>query len=110
MIIASRILQLTTSAGASVVRIDIFQPEQTDGDDWICRYVVRWPDQPWESAGGGKDAVQALISALQKIGFELHVSEANKSAQLAWDDWKGFGFPVPQNARDLQKGDDARFF
>lgn len=108
MIIASRILQLTTSAGTSVVRIDIFQPEQSD-DDWICRYVVRWPDQPWESFGGGRDAVQALLSAMQKIGMELYASEANKTGKLTWDDWKGFGFPVPQNMRDLLAGDDAKF-
>jgi len=109
MIIASRVLKLISSSDAHDIRIDIFQPEETGGS-WVCHYVVNWPDQPWESFGGGKDAVQALISTLQKIGFELYASEANKSAQLAWSDWKGFGFPVPQNARDLLKGDDARFF
>ena len=59
--------------------------------------------------GGGRDAVQALLSAMQKIGMELYASEANKTGKLAWDDWKGFGFPVPPNARDLLKGDDAKF-
>lgn len=108
MIIASRILKLTSSSGTEDVRIDIFQPEKNNGD-WMCRYTVNWPDKPWESFGGGKDAIQALFSAMQKIGFELYVSEANKSARLRWDDWKGFGFPVPANARDLLVGDDAKF-
>ena len=108
MIIASRILKLTLSTGSHEVRIDIFKPSQNNGD-WICNYVINWPDKPWESFAGGHDSMQALFSALQKIGFELYASEANKSEQLAWDNWKGFGFPVPANARDLLVGDDAKF-
>ncbi len=108
MIIASRILKLTLPSGIKDVRIDIFQPDKDNGD-WACRYIVNWPDKPWESFARGKDAVQALFSAFQKIGFELYASEANKSAQLSWDDWKGFGFPVPANARDLLIGDDAKY-
>lgn len=108
MIIASRILKLTLPSGITDVRIDIFGPEKNNGD-WVCRYIVNWPDKPWASFAGGKDAVQALVSVLQKIGFELYASGASKAAQLSWDDWKGFGFPVPANARDLLVGDDAKF-
>ena len=94
--------------GAVDIRVDIFQPIQ-DSSGWVCRYIVNWPDRPWESFAGGQDSVQALFSAMQKIGVELYASEANKSHRLAWGDWKGFGFPVPQNMRDRLIGDDARF-
>lgn len=108
MIIASRTLTRATSSHATDVRIDIFQPEQ-DGSAWTCRYVVNWPHEPWESFAGGQDSMQALVSTLQKIGFELYASKANKSGHLSWDNWQGFGFPVPQSARDVLVGDDARF-
>lgn len=108
MIIASRVLQFATHSGTKTVQIDLFRPEQNDGD-WICHYTVHWPDKAWQSFGGGYDAIQALLSALQKIGFELYASEANKTGKLTWGNWEGFGFPVPQNARDLLKGDDAKF-
>lgn len=107
MIIAFRTLKLT-SAIARDIRIDIFQPEEKNGA-WTCRYVIGWPDQPWESSASGQDSIQALICTLQKIGCELYASEANKSGHLSWDNWQGFGFPVPQNARDVLIGDDARF-
>ncbi len=68
-----------------------------------------WPDKPWDSFGSGQDSVQALFSAMQKIGFELYASKANKSAQLRWSDWKAFGFPLPASARDLLIGDAAKF-
>jgi hypothetical protein len=108
MVIAFRTLKLTSSSATRAVRIDIFQPEKEDGA-WRCRYMIEWPDKPWESSASGQDSIQALICALQKIGFELYASEANKSGQLRWDNWQGFGFPVPQNARDVLTGDDARF-
>ncbi len=108
MIIASRILRLTTSGTSHHVSVDLFQPEQ-DGKAWICRYVVQWPDKPWASFANGLDSMQALLSAIQKIGFELYVSDANKIGQLSWADWDGFGFPVPANARKLLRGDDAKF-
>lgn len=108
MIIASRILKMTASSGVTDIRIDIFQPTQ-DGDGWICRYIVNWPDIPWESYAAGHDAVQALFSAMQKIGIELYASNEGKSGHLTWDDWRGFGFPVPQNMRDRLIGDDAKF-
>ncbi|MDO8978991.1 MAG: hypothetical protein Q7V17_07145 [Afipia sp.] len=108
MIIASRTLTYLAASVRQDVRIDIFKPEQDNGS-WLCRYVINWPDQPWHSFGGGHDAVQALLAAMQKIGIELYASQANTSGQLSWDDWKGFGFPVPKGARDTLIGDDAKY-
>ncbi|RTL50763.1 MAG: hypothetical protein EKK40_11660 [Bradyrhizobiaceae bacterium] len=108
MIVASRILRLVTPSVTHDVRVDLFQPEP-DGSDWICRYAIGWPGKAQDGFAGGRDSMQALLSAMQKIGFELYVSEANTGGQLSWADWDGFGFPVPANARDLLEGDDARF-
>lgn len=110
MIIASRVLQLTTANGATPLSINIFLPVQEDGC-WMCHYEINWPEKPWESAAGGHDSIQALHCAMEKIGVELYASAANKSGLLTWSsDWKGFGFPVPHNARDMLIGDDAKFF
>ncbi|MES2751981.1 MAG: hypothetical protein V4661_11475 [Pseudomonadota bacterium] len=108
MIIASRTLTYLAASVRQDVRIDIFKPEEDNGS-WLCHYVINWPDQPWRSFGGGHDAVQALLAAMQKIGIELYASHANTSGQLFWDDWKGFGFPVPKAARAELIGDDAKF-
>ncbi len=110
MTIATRTLKLNVQAGIVDVPINIFMPEQ-DGDGWICQYEINWPDKTWRSAAGGVDAVQALHCAMEKIGIELYASAANKSGLLTWSShWKGFGFPVPHNARNMLVGDDAKFF
>lgn len=109
MTIATRTLKLNLQNGIVDVPINIFLPER-DGDSWMCHYEINWPDKPWRSAAGGLDSVQALHCAMEKIGIELYASAANKSGLLTWSsDWKGFGFPVPQNARDMLVGDDAKF-
>ncbi len=49
--------------------------------------------------------------ALQKIGATLYASEYHKAGLLMWEKpGNGYGFPLPQNARDWLEGDDARFF
>jgi hypothetical protein len=45
---------------------------------------------------------------MQSIGTDIYFSEYHKSGQLMWEaPGKGYGFPVPHNARDLLIGDDA---
>jgi hypothetical protein len=110
MKIANRKLTLRRANGDIVVPVDLFLPEQ-HGGGWQCRYEIGWPYGTYRSFGAGHDSMQALISALQKIAVDIHFSDEHKSGRLNWgDDWKGYGFPIPQDARDLLLGDDARHF
>ena len=55
--------------------------------------------------------MQAIILAMQKIGADLYFSEHHAAKRLSWGEpGAGYGFPVPQNARDNLVGDDRRFF
>lgn len=110
MKIASRTLMLQGRAGAVAVPVDVFAPEP-DGNGWICRYQIQWPQKPWSSFGAGLDAVQALAIALQKIGVEIYSSDYHRSGLLAWGEpGSGYGFPVPASARDLLIGDDVKYY
>jgi len=54
--------------------------------------------------------VQALELALKMIGSEIYTSEYHKAKMLTWEKpGNGYGFPVPQNMRDLLEGDDAKY-
>lgn len=110
MKIASRTLRLRNPTRDVEVTVDIFLPEK-DGNAWRCRYEIGWPSGKWESFGGGYDSVQAIVSTLQKIGVEIYFSLEHQSGNLNWgEDWKGYGFPVPADARELLIGDDAKHF
>lgn len=107
MIIATRTLRLSKGGAVS---ISIHAPEKSSVD-WICRFEIGWPEGKAERWGGGVDAMQALISALQMIGAELIASEQHKSGELVWlSPNRGYGFPVTQNIRDLLVGDDKKYF
>jgi len=44
------------------------------------------------------------------IGSEIYTSDYHKSGHLSsHESWRGYGFPVPQNLRDLLIGDDAKY-
>jgi hypothetical protein len=50
------------------------------------------------------------MNALTMIGAEIYASEAHKSGWLSWrDDWRGYGFPLTANLRDVLGEDDERF-
>lgn len=107
--IAVRILQLQQKNQRLEVFVRIFAPV-ADGTAWRCDYEIDWPVAPRNSAAYGVDSVQALGLALQKIGIDLYMSEAHKAGTLMWEaPGKGYGFPLPANARDLLVGDDKRF-
>jgi hypothetical protein len=62
-------------------------------------------------AAGGVDDVQAIAIALQMIGAFLYASDHHASGKLVWlEAGKGYGFPVPNNLRDMLIGDDKKFF
>lgn len=110
MLIAQRTLILKNESENIDIIVNIFAPIKGD-KDWSCRTEIHWPDGVYEFIGYGIDSIQALDIAMQGIGMRLYFSDYHKSGLLSWgDDYRGYGFPVPKNARDLLFGDDARFY
>ena len=102
----SRVLKLSSSGRDIEVPIRISWPVE-DKTAWSCRWEIEWPGRKRSNAARGADAIQALINALQMIGSELYCSKEHKSGRLSWaKKWTGYGFPVPNNVRDLLIGDD----
>lgn len=110
MIIATRTLRLRTKTGAVAIVIDIHAPHQISDTEWRCKFEIAWPDHKAERWGTGIDSVQALLFALQMIGTELYASKFHDDGQLIWESLgTGYGFPVPNNIRDLLVGDDRKY-
>jgi len=109
MIVASRSLTLRQQEGSVAVEVRIFAP-QPDQGQWSCAYEIDWPERTRKFAAHGADSMQALTLALSMIGSEIYTSNYHKSGSLSSaDSWKGYGFPVPKNLRDLLIGDDAKY-
>ena|ERR1700733_11346496 len=109
MIVASRTLKLRKDGINTDVAVRIFAP-QPDQGHWSCAYEIDWPEGTRKFAAHGFDSVQALELALKMIGSEIYTSEYHKAKMLTWEKpGKGYGFPVPQNMRDLLEGDDAKY-
>jgi len=109
MIIATRHLILRDQTRAVDIPVQIHAPEKAKVD-WICRFDIGWPDGRVERWGTGVDAVQALLFAMQMIGAEVYARSEHKSGRLEWlEPGGGYGFPVPDNIRDLLVGDDKQF-
>jgi hypothetical protein len=106
VIIAQRSLTINDPSGDKEVQVRLFRPEDDHGM-WICRYEIDWPGQKRSYFAGGVDAVQASILALQMIGAELYMSEYHETGSLSWfERYRGYGFPVGGQLRDLLIGDD----
>jgi hypothetical protein len=109
MIVANRILKLRRDGTDTDVAIRIFSP-RPDQDHWMCEYEIDWPEGMRKFAAHGLDSVQALELALKMIGSEIYTSEYHESKMLSWEKpGRGYGFPVPNNMRDLLEGDDAKY-
>ena len=109
MTIANRSLKLRAGQSKTDVAVRIFAPQQDRGN-WSCQYEIDWPEGSRKGAAAGCDSVQALLFALNMVGAEIYTSEYHKSGDLMWSEpHQGYGFPVPQNLRDLLVGDDAKF-
>jgi hypothetical protein len=105
MIIASRSLVLRDNSRS------VEMPVRKARVDWICRFEIEWPEGRVERWGTGVDAVQSLWIALQMIGTEIYTSQWHEAGQLVrLEPGRGYGFPVPNNIRDLLVGDDKKFF
>ena len=110
MLLATRVLKLQGSDGTVEIPIRLFAPEQGEPSGWFCRFEIDWPHGMAKKKAWGFDAIQAIHLTLQMIGADIYFSEYHKSGKLMLDGpGKGYGFPVPKNARDLLIGDDARF-
>jgi hypothetical protein len=110
MIVGKRSLELRQQQGSISIEVRIFQPQARQGH-WCCDYEIDWPEGTHKFSAGGADSMQALIIALNMIGAEIYTSNYHKSGDLrSSDSWKGYGFPVPKNIRDLLEGDDATYF
>lgn len=112
MIIAERSLKLRRAQNGTDetnVPICIFAPQQGQGH-WSCRYEIGWPEGLRTGCAVGFDSVQALLFALEMVGAEIYTSDYHKAGHLIWTEpQRGYGFPVPQNIRDMLVGDDARY-
>jgi len=111
MIIATRVLKLRRTVGYIDVPVHLFAPKQ-EGGDWSCRFEIRWPQarQPID-VNGGVDAVHVIETALRLIGAVIYASEEHASGNLMWQTLgSGYGFPVPNEIRDLLIGDDTSLF
>jgi hypothetical protein len=105
----SRKLRLRSDDTHIDIPIRVFCPVEGK-TAWDCHWEITWPDRQRTNAAGGIDAIQSLLLALSMIGAELYCSEEHQSGRLSWGpEWKGYGFPVPRNLRDLLIGDDAKF-
>jgi hypothetical protein len=105
----TRMLRLRGRAGEAEIPIRIFWPVQEKAA-WSCRWEIDWPDRQRSNSARGFDAIQALINALQMVGSEIYCSDAHNSGKLVWvEERTGYGFPVPNNIRDLLVGDDAKY-
>ena len=108
MIVATRMLKLRQKESDADIAIRIFAP-RPDGNHWSCAYEIDWPEGTRKFAASGLDSMQALILALNMIGSEIYTSDYHKAGNLSSGEaWEGYGFPLPQNLRDLLIGDDAK--
>jgi hypothetical protein len=109
MIIADRLLKLRDGQTDAALGVRVFLPER-DQRAWSTRYEIDWPEGTRKGAAIGIDSVQSLLFALKMIGAEIYTSDYHKSGKLKWSETgQGYGFPVPQNLRDILQGDDAKF-
>jgi hypothetical protein len=76
-----------------------FRPEET-GDDYICRYIIDFPDKPKVSQGYGVDAVQALLLAMKKAHVELLFARNKMERRVEWLEQGNLGLPLDEAVRE----------
>jgi hypothetical protein len=107
VLIAQRLLVLSSPSGDVQVPVRLFQPEEKDGM-WICLYEIDWPHGTKSHFAAGIDGMQALVLAIHTVGAEIYASDYHKSRSLRWFEPNGgYGFPVPPSFRDMLIGDDV---
>jgi len=107
MLIATRVLKLCRASADIEIPVRIFAPVQS-AVDWSCRFEIDWPEEKRVRIATGIDAIQSLLLALQMIGAQIYTSDYHTAGNLMWQaPGQGYGFPVPNNIRDLLMGNDA---
>ena len=116
MIISTRTLYIQTKQGETKeVQTRLYQPEK-DGPSWVCRYEIDWPSDSWpaqtrRSRAGGADSMHALQLAMQKLGLDLHSTSYHPDGRMWWQEGLvGYGFALRRDARDLMRGEDAKWY
>ena len=108
--IGTRTLFIDGEQGRQDVVISLTNPEP-DGERWVCRYTIGWPDRPQRREVRGADGLAAVHSALMMIGLDINSSSYHRAGRLKWmEPWVGYGFPVPKDARDLLAGQDKELY
>ncbi|MEP9375648.1 hypothetical protein ABLE91_02945 [Aquabacter sp. CN5-332] len=107
--IAGRTLTLGKPDGEIQIPIRIFAPA-SKGGAWCCRYEIDWPEGSLVKEAEGIDSVQALLHAMQMVGFHIYHSDHHDSGAL----WlspgrKGYYFPVVAEMRNMLVGEDVGF-
>lgn len=103
-------LYLRKENGDHKIEIRIFQPERNE-EAWQCRYEIDWPEGTQVMTPNGVSALQALTLALKMIGTDIYTSAYHREGSLwAFEKEDGYGFPVPNNIRDLLVGIDKMAF
>jgi hypothetical protein len=98
MVIGTRVLTLRTEAGEVPVPVTLHGPVE-DHLGWGCRYEIGWPAGPVTQTIYGIDALQAVDLAMQKVGADLHGSEAHAEGRLSMAGRKGYGFRMSRRLR-----------
>lgn len=107
MTIATRTLTIVTEATERIVPVTLSRPTQSANGAWSCAYSIGWPDEPFQGAGWGYDAFQALQLSMELIGAHLYASPYHKAGQLVFTKaGAGYGFVVPRSIRDHLVGQD----
>jgi hypothetical protein len=102
MVILSHALYLSNATNETVIAIKIHQPVGRE-TVWSCRYEIDWPEGARAFEAIGFDALQTL----QMVGAEIYSSAYHREGRLrAYDNEKGYGFPVAASLRDLLVGVD----
>lgn len=110
MIILTHDIFIQKNEGQKKIEIRIYQPQQL-AHSWGCKYEIDWPEGKYSITAQGEDALQSLTIALQMIGADLYTSAYHQEGSLrAYDKEDGYGFPVPNNLRDLLIGVDKISF
>ena len=92
-----------------IIPVTLFTPE-AGSLNGSCRFDIEWPDGLESQTIYGLDEMQALMLAMQNIGFRVYMSDYHKTGRLYFDEpGKGYGFPMHKTCRDMLIGDDARF-
>lgn len=115
MVIGTRALTAICKSGEhKPVVLQVEAPVQEAGI-WRCWYEIRWPEDGWpahvtRSFAYGDDPLGAVQMGLMKLGADLHFSSYHREGTLFWTEGQiGYGVIVPKDARDLLRGEDARY-